>query len=94
MNDEQKAAQQLAAIQDQLVSLFSDFCHRSPPEGVGALLQEFREHRLSLVFTVTASMNGTDLFCGIVPAGGNPAELQSLFSLYSLSADAAPSGIH
>lgn len=96
MDQKQKAAQQLATIQAQLVQLFGDFCERAPAPGIAALMQLFAEQRVDLVFTVTASMTGTSLYCGFVPMDGSAPELQTLFTVDAPAPGpiATPQGIH
>lgn len=94
MKNEDKVAQQLSSIQAELVTLFGDFCRRSPAPGIESLLQEFQQHRLNLVFTVTASADETGLFCGFISAGAAPADMQTLFTIHSHTAPADYRGLH
>lgn len=94
MKIDQKKAQQLAAIQAELLAAFSDFCNQAAAPEVQSLLRQFREHRLSLVFTVTASMEETNLFCGTVPTGGSPNDMKALFTVYSPVAHQSTRGMH
>lgn len=94
MKNEDKAAQQIEVIQAELVALFGDFCNRSPAPGVASLMRQFHQHRLSLVFTVTATMDETSLFCGFVAPGAAPAELQALFTVHSPTGNATARGLH
>lgn len=94
MSNEENAAEQLSKIQAELISLFGDYCQRSPAPGVAALLNAFMEHRMSLVFTVTSSMEETSLFCGMVAAGEGPDGLQTLFTVHSPSLSASSRGLH
>lgn len=94
MSNEDKAALRLAAIQAELISLFGDFCKRSPAEAVASLLGEFNERRLRVVFTMTTSHDGTDLFCGVLPSGAAPDDLQALFTVSQIPAHTQSRGVH
>src|SRR3990170_3387363 len=73
MNDEARAARQLAAITDSLLGLFADYCQRASSPDLAGLIQEYKAHRLNLVLTVHASMSGTDFICCAMPVDGAPS---------------------
>ncbi|OGT17901.1 MAG: hypothetical protein A3J49_04375 [Gallionellales bacterium RIFCSPHIGHO2_02_FULL_57_16] len=90
MNDQAMAAQQLAAITDNLAALFADYCQRNVSPGLAVMLEAYRAQRLDLVLTVHASMGGADFACCALPVGGGPADLVQLFTVHTVPA--APAG--
>lgn len=94
MKKDDNPAIQLAAIQAELVTLFGDFCRDAATPEIATLMQQFTQHRLSLVFTVTASMHETGLFCGFVAAGAAPHELQALFTVHAPSPGTTAGALH
>jgi hypothetical protein len=93
MKKEEKATQQLAAIQSELVAMFGEFCRQSATPELATLMQHFTQHRVSLVFTVSASMNETGLFCGFIDANA-PGELRQLFSVQAPAPGAHVGALH
>jgi hypothetical protein len=91
VTNQDKAAAQLRAIQEALVAAFSDYCEMQAPGATAALMKDFAEHRLNLVFTMNATAVGTDLLCSVLPMGAPPSELRPLFSAYSPAA--GPTGV-
>jgi len=86
MNDEARAARQLAAITDSLLGLFADYCQRASSPDLAGLIQEYKAHRLNLVLTVHASMSGTDFICCAMPVDGAPSDLVQLFAVHTIPA--------
>lgn len=90
MTNQACAAQQLAAITENLAALFAGFCQRAASPDLVELLAAYRAHRLDLVLTVHASMGGADFACCALPVGGGPADLVQLFTVHTVPA--APAG--
>lgn len=81
MTDQARAAQQLAAITENLVALFADYCARTASPDLARVLHEFHSHRLDLVMTAHVTASGTNFVCCVLPAGG---ELIKLFDVYEI----------
>lgn len=81
MNDQTRAAHQLAAITDNLVALFADYCERAASPALTRMMQEFVSHRLDLVLTAHITATGTDFICCALPAGG---DLVRLFDVHEI----------
>lgn len=90
MTDQAMAAQQLAAITDNLAALFADFCQRTASPELAELLAAYRAHRIDLVLTVHATMAGADFICCALPPGGTSADMVRLFTVHTLPI--APAG--
>lgn len=90
MNNQPHAAQQLAAISNNLAALFADYCERNASPGLVELLAAYRAQRLDLVLTVHASMGGADFVCCALPVGAAPADMVPLFTVHTLPP--APAG--
>ena len=84
MNDQERAAQQLAAITDNLAALFADYCQRIASPNLVDLLAAYRAQRLDLVLTVNASISGADFVCCALPVGGAPADLVQMFTVHTV----------
>jgi hypothetical protein len=84
MTDQAMAAQQLAAITDNLAALFADYCERNASPELADILAAYRAHRLDLVLTVHASMCGADFICCALPSGGALADMVQLFTVHTL----------
>lgn len=89
MNNQACAAQQLAAITDNLAALFADYCERNASPGLAELLKAYKAQRLNLVLTVHASMGGADFVCCALLVGGGPADLVQLFTVHTVPATPA-----
>jgi hypothetical protein len=83
MNDQTRAAQQLAAITENLVALFTDYCERTASPMLAHMLVAFHEHRLDLVLTAHITATGTDFICCALPVGG---DLVRLFDVHEIPA--------
>jgi hypothetical protein len=77
--DDERAAQQIAAISGNLAALFADYCARNTSLGLERLMQEFHSHRLDLVMTAHVTATGTNFICCVLPVGG---DLVRLFDVY------------
>lgn len=83
MNDQTRTAQQLAAISDNLVELFTDYCERAASPELQRMMLEFRRHRLDLVLTAHITATSTNFICCALPVGG---DLVQLFDVYEIPA--------
>jgi len=83
MNDQTRAAQQLAAITENLLSLFADYCQRASSPDMANLIHEYKAQRINLVLTVHASMSGTDFICCAMPVG-ETADMVQLFTVHTI----------
>lgn len=90
MNDTKRAAQQLAAITDNMVGLFTDYCERAASPLLVSMLTEFHEHRLDLVLTAHITESGTDFICCALPVGGG---LVRLFDVHEIPGEQS-GGVH
>ena len=89
MSDQTRAAQQLAAITENLLSLFTDYCQRASSPDLSNLIHEYKAQRINLVLTVHASMSGTDFICCAMPVG-ETSNMVQLFTVHTIPA--APAG--
>lgn len=83
MNDQAMAAQQLAAISNNLVALFADYCERNESPDLARMMREFCGHRLDLVLTAHITATSTNFICCALPVGG---DLVRLFDVYETPA--------
>ncbi len=83
MNDQARAAQQLAAISAALVELFADYCERTASPDLARMMQKLRSHRLDLVLTAHITATSTDFICCALPVGG---DLVRLFDVHEIPA--------
>ncbi|MDO9010775.1 MAG: hypothetical protein Q7U78_03050 [Gallionella sp.] len=67
MTDEDRSAQQLAAINDNLAGLFAEYCQRIASPDLVELLAAHKAQRLHLVLIVKAEVSALLLALGIVP---------------------------
>lgn len=81
MSDQDRASHQLAAITENLVALFADYCERIASPDLARVLQEFHSHRLDLVMTAHVAASGTNFVCCVLPAGG---DLIKLFDVHEI----------
>lgn len=80
----ERAAQQMAAINAELLGLFENYCQRNASPDLLEMLTAYRAQRLDLVLTVHASISGADFVCCALPVGGAPAELVQLFTVHTI----------
>lgn len=89
MTNQAMAAQQLAAITDNLAALFAVCCQRAASPELAELLAAYRAHRLDLVLTVHSTMGGADFVCCALPPGGTLADMVQLFTVHTVPPAAA-----
>jgi len=89
MTDEDRSAQQLAAINENMAGLFADYCQRIASPDLMELLAAYRAQRLNLVLTVHTSILGTDFVCCALPLDGAPSDLVQLFAVHTIPATQA-----
>lgn len=81
MTDKASTAQQMAAININLVALFADYCERTASPMLAHMLVAFHEHRLDLVLTAHITATDTYFICCALPAGG---DLVRLFDVHEI----------
>lgn len=81
MTDQTSTTQQLAAINNNLVALFADYCERTASPMLAHMLVAFHEHRLDLVLTAHISATDTYFICCALPVDG---DLIRLFEVHEI----------